>query len=100
VFLFALSLPWVTAACSFLEKDEPKPVLVVLLIAELAAAVIRIVIGAVLQCRERTRGTPLRARRSDVETHQQNDGNPGEAEQCQNHGSKAELEEQEPDEAD
>jgi uncharacterized membrane protein len=69
VFLFAISLPGVTAAYTFLEKGEPTPVLVVLLIVELAAAVIRIVIGAVLRRREHTRGSPLRATQGGVETH-------------------------------
>jgi hypothetical protein len=94
VFLFAISLPWVAAPCISLKKGEPKAVLVPLLIAELAAATVRIVIGAVLRCRERTRDTSLKATQADVERRQQNEDSPEEAEQLRPDAAKAEPEEE------
>jgi hypothetical protein len=64
VMLITFLLPWAAAAYIFLEKNEPRQVLVVLPITELAIALVRIDIGKVSRCRERT---SLRTARSVTE---------------------------------
>jgi uncharacterized membrane protein YjgN (DUF898 family) len=103
IFVVAIVVHAIAAACIFIGKDKPMQVLVGLLIAELAVALVWIVIRMVSRCRERT---SLRTARSDGEPNTENDVNTkalaknDDAEQSQA-GTKAaiEEEEEEPNEA-
>jgi cytochrome c biogenesis factor len=72
IFVVTIVAHAITTACIFLGKDKPKQVLVGLLIAELAVAIVWIVIRIVSRCRERI---SLRTARSDGEPNTENDVN-------------------------
>jgi hypothetical protein len=72
IFVVAIVAHAIIAACIFLGKDKPRQVLVDFLIAELAVALVWIVIRMVSRCRE---GTSLRTTRSDGEPNTENDVN-------------------------
>jgi hypothetical protein len=104
IFLVAIVAHAIAAACIFLGKDKPRQVFVGLLIAELAVALVWIVLRIVSRCRERT---SLRTARSDGEPNTENDVNAkalaknDDAGQSQA-GTKAAIEEEkeEPNEAE
>jgi hypothetical protein len=72
IFVVAIVSHAIAAACIFLGKDTPRQVFMGLLIAELAVALVWIVIRMVSQCRERT---SLRTARSEGEPNTENDIN-------------------------
>jgi hypothetical protein len=104
IFVVAIVAHAIIAACIFLGKDKPRQVFVGLLIAELAIALVWIVIRMVLRCRE---CISLRTARSDGEPNTENDVNTkalaknDDAEQSQA-STKAAIqeEEEEPNEAE